>query len=334
MEPIKINPPPDSENRAAHDPLKIQTFAPVLIPTLNRYDYFKKCVTSLSSCLYADKTDLFISLDYPFKDDHWDGYNKIVEFIKNIKGFRAVNIIRRTENYGAKKNTREALSKIFQLYDRMILSEDDNIFSEDFLRFVNIGLEKYKHRDDIFAINGYNYPVKIPEDYKHDVYLWQGFSGWGAGIWKAKWGKLEWSNEIALKKIKDFLKSYSNVIEYNKIANHYVRGLLWMVRRQQIYGDKYINLYQFMNKMYSIFPTISRVRNLGHDGSGVHCRIKSNDPFKNQLIYENDSSYTLPLDIEPNNKINQMLYKHFKKSFVSQIVIAFLLLINSVTKKK
>lgn len=52
----------------------IENFSPVLICTLNRYVHFKRCIESLSACTYADKTDLFIGLDYPLKDEHWEGY--------------------------------------------------------------------------------------------------------------------------------------------------------------------------------------------------------------------------------------------------------------------
>ena len=62
----------------------IQKLSPVLIITLNRYEHFRSCVMSLSMCLNADKTDLYIALDFPIKEIHWEGYFKIENFIFGV----------------------------------------------------------------------------------------------------------------------------------------------------------------------------------------------------------------------------------------------------------
>ena len=168
-------------------------FAPVLIPTLDRYSHFKECIESLLMCTHVDKTDLFIALDYPLKEVHWKGYNKIANYVTEIKGFKSVTIIKREVNFGVRKNTLDAREKIFKQYDRLILSEDDNVFSPDFLDFINQGLEVYKDRKDILSITGYQYPVSLPQNYKQDVYLFSGFSAWCYGIWKDKWDSIDWN---------------------------------------------------------------------------------------------------------------------------------------------
>ena len=45
-------------------------YTPILIPTLNRYNHLKRCVESLAKCTHADKTDLYIALDYPLKEEN------------------------------------------------------------------------------------------------------------------------------------------------------------------------------------------------------------------------------------------------------------------------
>ena len=39
--------------------------APILIPTLCRYEHFVKCIQSLKENTLANESDLFIALDYP-----------------------------------------------------------------------------------------------------------------------------------------------------------------------------------------------------------------------------------------------------------------------------
>ena len=51
------------------------TFAPVIIPTLCRFEHFNRCIESLSKCTWAEYTEVYIGLDYPAKESHWGGYN-------------------------------------------------------------------------------------------------------------------------------------------------------------------------------------------------------------------------------------------------------------------
>ena len=81
-----------------------ENLAPVTIPTLCRYEHFKRCIESLSRCTLADKTEVYVALDYPAKESHWDGYNKIKDYLLSHKednlGFKKLIVIQRSRNYG------------------------------------------------------------------------------------------------------------------------------------------------------------------------------------------------------------------------------------------
>lgn len=298
----------------------MNNLAPVLIPTLNRYNHFKNCVDSLAKCTHADKTDLFVAFDYPLNESHWEGYKNIRNYIRSIKGFKSVNIIQRETNFGAWKNVQDTRLQIFENNNRLILSEDDNIFSPDFLVFVNRGLDVYEDREDIYSISGYQYPLVMPKNYNQDVYLWQGYSAWGVGIWREKWKKVPWERDEAINKIKRFLKSYTSIYKHHKVANHYIPAKLKMIEQNRIHGDGYINLYQFLNNMYSVFPVISRVRNMGHDGSGIGCGYMENDIYAQQEVYSGEvGKCIMPADLQPQNEINKVLSKHFRRPLKSKI---------------
>lgn len=301
----------------------MENFAPVLIATLNRYEHFKKCIESLSKCKYADKTDLYIAFDYPLNESHWAGYKKIEGYLAQIKGFKTVIIIKRDVNYGVRKNYNEARNTIFNNYDRIIISEDDNVFSIDFLSFVNKGLDIYKDRKDIFSINGYNYPIIIPRNYKNDIYVWRGFSAWGYGTWKEKWEKVDWNYSG----LKAFLENKQNLKKLNGIAECYVPALRRILETGYVTGDTLICYHQIINNMLSVYPVVSRVRNIGHDGSGINCSYMESDLYRKQVIYTGSDSYNLPHDIKPNEEINRILKKHFRISFKSKIKTAAKLLL-------
>ena len=303
----------------------MNNFAPVLIPTLNRHVHFKRCVESLSACIHADKTDLYISLDYPLKDNHWEGYELIKAYLPTIKGFKTINVIEREKNYGAVDNFFKSLEYIFESHNRLIFSEDDNVFSSDFLSFVNKGLDIYKDREDIFSINGYNYPIGIPKNYQNNIYMWSGFSAWGCGIWKEKWEKVDWHYTG----LKTYLENMQNVKKLNSIAEIYVPALRRILETGYVTGDSLICYHQIINNMLSVFPVVSRVRNTGHDGSGINCGYMESDLYRKQVIYTGSDSYNLPHDIKPNEEINRILKKHFRISFKSKIKTAAKLLLKN-----
>ena len=271
-------------------------------------------------CQNAQESVLYIALDYPLKESHWQGYNQICEYLPKIFGFKEVTVISRTTNYGPNKNFESAADLLFEKYPYIIFSEDDNVFSPDFLNFVNRGLEIYQDRVDIFSISGYQYPIDIPHDYNQDIYLWQGFSAWGVGIWRDKWKKVPWEKDESMKTTKRFLKRYKSIYNYHKVANHYIPAKLLMIEQNKIHGDGIVCLHQFLNNMYSVFPIVSRIRNMGHDGSGTGCEYMENDIFAQQEVYSGEiGQYILPADLQPNKKINRVLAQYFRRPLKSKI---------------
>lgn len=287
--------------------------APVLIITLNRFQHFSNCVESLSQNKHAQNTHLFIALDAPLKESHIDGYHKISEYLENISGFKEVTIFRRSSNLGAARNARVASEEIFKRYDRLIFSEDDNFFSKNFLEFINIGLEQYAHDKKVFSICGYNYPIDIPKTYQANIYMWKGFSAWGYGTWRDKFD----TNIFSLENIKSFVKNPINVYKLGKNASHYLPALLHTINKNYVTGDTAICMHLIKNNMYCVFPTITKVRNLGHDGSGIHCGVTN--LYLKQLIDENYSFENFVSSIEYENKeIYRILRAHFDNDWKSK----------------
>lgn len=304
-------------------------YAPILITTLSRFEHFKRCVNSLKECDCSRQTDLFIALDFPLNEGHLNGYDKISSFISEITGFKSVNIIKRESNFGAFKNSADAINFVFSKYETLIFTEDDNIFSKDFLYYINKGLSTYKYNEQIFSICGYNYPIVMPKTYKDDIYIWKGYSAWGVGLWRDKFLKIDWSEEVIHSRVKIFLRNYIKILEFNKIANIYLPALLNMYIRNTIHGDVYISMYQFLNNTYSIFPIESRVVNIGNDGSGENCKALNYDIYSKQSIYNGTINYNLHTLTEQNKEIDNLLKKHFRKSIIDKLVTySILFLIN------
>ena len=294
--------------------MEISKFAPLLICTLNRHVHFKRCVESLAACTHADETDLFIGLDYPMSDSHWEGYKIIEAYLPTIKGFKTVNIVVREKNFGVNDNWIRMQEYVFERYDRIILSEDDNIFATSFLKFVNAGLCIYENRPDIYSVTGYNSPFPIPSWYKYDGYLRTGFAGWGVGGWKEKWNKVDWS-------IETFNLLLSNKENYRILKKYYQRYLPQLLKIRDtgiITGDGLLFLYLLHNKMYSVYPTKTRVRNTGHDGSGVNGG-NVGGLYVNQQVYEGIEDPNLPMNLEIDSRLTKYVLKQIQPSFTHRI---------------
>ena len=151
-------------------------FAPVLIPTLNRYEHLKRLVESLSKCHNADRTDLIIGLDYPPSDKYTEGWKKIKEYLPYITGFNNVIVIEANQNKGAGENFKSLLAYVIeQRYIGFIASEDDNEVSPNFLDFMNFGIKKCLEDKNFLGVCGYNYDYNM-DCYNYDYYYAKDFS--------------------------------------------------------------------------------------------------------------------------------------------------------------
>lgn len=294
----------------------MNNFAPVLIPTLNRHIHFKRCVESLASCIHADETDLFIGLDYPLTQAHWEGYKVIKEYLASITGFKTITIFERKINFGVRKNLNEARKVIFEKYDRLILSEDDNVFAPSFLKFVNKGLEVYETREDIFAVAGYNNPWHMPSWYKSDVYLRQGFTAWGLGIWRDKWNMVDWS----LENYNKMLRKKENIAI---LKRHYKKHIPQLNRIRDtgvITGDGFLLVHIIDKNLSAALPVRSLVRNTGHDGSGLHCG-SGDDKYNNQEVFEGIKEFDFPLELQLDEKLIKWVNNKNRPSYLQRVKV-------------
>lgn len=258
-------------------------YAPIMIPTLCRHEHFVRCIESLKKNGYAKYTDVYIALDYPAKDSHWDGYNKILEYLNgDFHEFKSFNVVRREENYGSKRNIEELRDFIFERYDRIIRTDDDIEFSENFLEYIDKCLDYFEMDEDVVAVSGYSYPVEWITHNDANV-IRQNFvaSMWGTAYWKDKF--LIADKCISSGQLADSLK-YSilnrrlkNMIDKCKIE--YIKEGIIANRNSYIYSfsDISLRMYCAVYDKYIIIPTISKARNHGFDGSGMYCQKINSD---------------------------------------------------------
>ena len=250
-------------------------YYPIIIPTLNRYEHFKRCVESLANNLHANETELVIGLDYPPCEKYAEGYKKIKAYIPTIKGFSRVTVFEHKKNLGPIDNLHYLINYCRKNYDAYIATEDDNVFSPGFLDFMNKALELYWDDENILTISGYNFEDAYNQG-TYTNYLSKDNCAWGGGRWNHK--------EDRLKKILDnydyFREALKNRKKAKKIINTYpalYQMLNGMVKRNLRWGDVMRTAINIIEGSFQLKPAISLVKNCGYDGSGIHCG--DNDVF-------------------------------------------------------
>lgn len=284
--------------------VKVKVYAPVVIPTLNRFSHFSKCLDSLEACTGADQTDVFIGLDYPPSEKYFEGWNKIDKFLREkekINGFKSLNVIRREYNYGISgegRNGKPLLKKVMDQYDRFIYSEDDNVFSPNFLEYINKGLELYKNDKEILAIVGYNNNFDCKKGNNNHFAQYAMFQAWGFGMWVNKRVNSESQMTPAY-----FRKILCNRKYWQKCYKYWPVWFNFLFRNAQSsfnyvpLHDINMSFYMLIENMKVICPTISKVRNMGFDSEATttflnkgrmaeRAEIENNMPIDQNATFE------------------------------------------------
>lgn len=302
-------------------------YAPVIIPTLCRDIHLKRCLELLSANKYANLTDIIIALDYPSKKIHWSGHLKIQSFLETSSfNFKSLTVIKRNYNYGPLKNTNDLIDYVLKRYDNYIFTEDDNVFSQNFLEYINCGLELYKDNSDVIGICGYNYNI-LMDDVENNSYFSHEYSAWGVGRWKSKSS----SHYISKDYLKKIVSSYKLMYEIFKQEPRLINTLIYTYKSDQLYADTMTVCYQYLTKKVSLFPKLSLVRNYGFDKSGSSIN-KKDYSFDCQKI---DQSVDFRLEEQPiiaSNIGMKYVKKYWKRSPIMNFAILVRVIVLSLIK--
>lgn len=287
-------------------------YAPIIITTCNRYEHLKRCIDSLKRNSYASKTELYISIDYPPNECYEEGWKKICMFLDHaIEGFKYVKIFKQEKNLGPFENENFLKNIVFKNYDRLILTEDDNEFSENFIEYMDKGLTIFRDDPKIFGICGYAHNYKFRYDLNDNIIALTDFNAWGMGIWKEKediiLSQLYVSNWIkAMQNWKNMIKLY---IERKRLFSRML-GVVLNINIQEKLPNTDINrgIVLAINNYCTINPVVSKVRNWGWDGSGSNI-LGSHSKYKEYIERKLDieKSFEYKYDVISVNYFNNKL---------------------------
>lgn len=209
-------------------------------------------------------------------------------------------------NKGLAQSIVEGVNYVLGKHERIIVLEDDCVPSPDFIYYMNKCFDKYQFENRVMHVSGFSYPISIPAYYNKDVYFTHRPSSWGWGTWKSSWSLFR--RELC---------NQDEFGDFKEIFSHSGSDLPIMLQNQL---DGKIDSWAIWwgysiakNDGLCVNPVISRVKNIGDDGSGTHSAkinryklLNRNKAFGVDIKNTISDELIFPEEIMANNDINNI----------------------------
>jgi hypothetical protein len=243
----------------------VSSSVPVALFAYNRPDHFRKTIEALAKNYLASETLLYIFIDGPRNEyDKKLGLNIRAIAIENKNKFASVEIVVSDSNKGLAESIVSGVTKMLELFDSIIVLEDDLVTSPFFLEYMNEGIRLYRNHPMVASIHGYIYPIKksLPE-----TFFLRGADCWGWATWRSAWIKYNSNGKYLLRELEkhnllhgfDFDGAAAN----SRMLADQIDGKndSWAIRWHAT---------AFLEGMLTLYPNTSLVFNIGNDDSGTH----------------------------------------------------------------
>jgi len=246
--------------------------APVAVYTYSRYEHLVQTLEALRRNHLAQQTVLYVVSDGAKGTSHEPAVRRIRDYVDQLDGFREVVRVYRDTNLGLRRSPPEAEKLILSDHGRIINMEDDNITSPNFLDFMNAGLQHFENDPAVYSICGYCPPVAASVDTDAgDFWRYPWNTSWGYGVWKSKHDRFH-----PLRNHYPDLRANGSLRRQNKAGGLYVSDSLKRDHQgRKYFPDAILCTEMFLADMQAILPTVSKVRNIGQDGSGQSTQQKT-----------------------------------------------------------
>jgi hypothetical protein len=296
--------------------------SPIVVYTYDRFDHLNQTINALKDNHLAKFSDLFVVSDAAKDPGKIKQVSKIRDYIDEITGFKSVNKIFRDVNFGAFDSMVKAEVMVISDYGRVISMEDDIVTSKNFLDFINQGLDYYEADDKAFSIAGYCHPIKIPESFLYDSWLSPWHCPWGYGTWKKKYSKIDKNLNLISYILNN--KSYRKYLNEN---GDFFIDTLYSDNQKIIQAlDARIASQMMVHNMYTVMPSVSKVQNIGCDGSGLHCERTDRfdvalDPGHQRVFKYNDQNFSINEPIVKNylEFMNGKFFQKLRRRFLRKL---------------
>lgn len=268
-------------------------YAPIIIFAYNRADCLANLLKSIEQNPRTEKMDLFVFVDIPHLEDKKNTtYNQeviqyIYDYKKKNKKFKQIQIIVAKEHKGLAKSVITGVTEVINKYGKAIVLEDDLVVSNDFLDYMQRGLNFYESDEKVWAVAGHTLYMRALKYYKKDIFFNYRPESWGWGTWKDRWNRTDWE----VKSYNRFKKDYVGQYLFN-LGGDDLCKMLEMQMADEAFDSWAIRwgYQQFLERKYTVYPKDSRVIHCGNDDRSTHGSAFSTQKLRanyKKCIFEN-----------------------------------------------
>jgi len=280
----------------------MQNFAPIALFVYNRPKHTERTIKFLQQNELATESRLFIFSDGAKTADDEEKVKAVREYIKDVDGFKSVEVIESSTNLGLANSVIAGVTKLTETYGQVIVFEDDLISSPYTLTYFNEALNRYRDEEKVMHIGAYMYVLddkNLPESF-----FYRAATSWGWATWSSAWQSFEPNIDKLMSKfdarrkrefaIDDTMNFWKQMKDFKNGKNN-----SWAIRW-------YASI--FLKGGLTLNPAQSLVNNIGHDGTGIHSGM--NDIYN--VIINPKPITQFPTIIEENAKAYESIKRFLK----------------------
>jgi acetyltransferase-like isoleucine patch superfamily enzyme len=286
--------------------------APILLFVYNRPHHTMRTIEALKKNTLSKESQLIVYSDGPKDNRDIQKVQDTRKYLQTVEGFKSIRIIERDKNFGLADNIVDGVTIVINEHEKVIVLEDDLLTSPNFLEFMNEGLAKYANSENVYSITGYSF---TDDDNSIDsTYFLNLTSSWGWGTWKNRWSVFN-RNPSSLSNIisNDLIKNKFDLDDSSNFSHLAELQLKGRINSWAIFWYAAV----FNKNGLTLFPQKKLVKNIGFDGSGVHCgEVSGND---NLVSFNFKLTDELKENISAKKVVRKVL-KSLKGSLLKRVI--------------
>ncbi|RYE50759.1 MAG: glycosyltransferase [Sphingobacteriales bacterium] len=261
----------------------------------NRANKLKRCIEALKKNPECPHMDIIFFSDGYKRESDKQSIMEVRDYIDNLTGFKSIIKHYRDRNYSTGPNFRTGLTFLSENYDRFIIVEDDLIVTPNYIKYLKDALEFYKNDKTVFCVTAYVFPIEAT-NYPYDTIVYKRFCSYGWAGWGDRFTNVIW-DENELKQLMNTSPGFSKRL--NAEGYDLGRMLVKQINSKISTWDIQMQVHVSENRLKVIYPTISKVSNIGFDEestntSGVNYLITPIDNGIKRIFKYCKSDFIVP----------------------------------------
>ncbi len=253
--------------------------SPILFLIFNRPD---TTIQVFEQIKRAQPSRLYIAADGPRSTRETDTYlcEQTRAILRSIDWDCEVRTLFRDENLGCKEAVSSAITWFFDQEEEGIILEDDCLPADDFFRFCDILLEKYRYDTRIRYISGCN--LQQGQVYGRASYYFSHLpNAWGWASWKRVWN--DYDKDLIAYQSADIYSQFLKIFNEPLLAEAWTQIFIDLKANKIDTWDYQLSIINFFNNGLAITPNVNMIKNIGFGENATHT-FNSNDINANMSI--------------------------------------------------